>query len=173
MDKLAAHLIEKETITGKEFMKIYRAEKGLPEPEEGEEGKTADNAGRIGEKTDGNQSGGNSSAEAVNDEKREDDSQTAGEMPENENKAEDNFFSKAITIEQEKIRDSFWDSDKGSEGLFAGSQEGNGGSSGRFADEGNGQETEDESGRNDNNSDQNQGDEPVGRFSNTTGNFGG
>ena len=173
MDKLAAHLIEKETITGKEFMKIYRAEKGLPEPEEGEEGKTADDAGRIEEKTDGNQSGGNSSAEVVNAEKREDDSQTAGEMPENENKAEDNFFSKAITIEQEKIRDSFWDSDKGSEGLFAGSQEGNGGSSGRFADEGNGQETEDESGRNDNNSDQNQGDGPVGRFSNTTGNFGG
>lgn len=34
MDKLAAHLIEKETISGKEFMKIYRKEKGIPEPEE-------------------------------------------------------------------------------------------------------------------------------------------
>ena len=34
MDKLAEHLIEKETITGKEFMKIFRAEKGIPEPEE-------------------------------------------------------------------------------------------------------------------------------------------
>ena len=34
MDVLAAHLLEKETITGKEFMKIFRAEKGLPEPEE-------------------------------------------------------------------------------------------------------------------------------------------
>ena len=34
MDKLAAHLIEKETISGKEFMKIYREEKGLPDPEE-------------------------------------------------------------------------------------------------------------------------------------------
>ena len=34
MDKLAAYLIEKETITGKEFMKIFRREKGLPEPEE-------------------------------------------------------------------------------------------------------------------------------------------
>ena len=41
MDKLAAHLIEKETITGKEFMKIFRKEKGLPEPEEEEgEGST-------------------------------------------------------------------------------------------------------------------------------------
>ena len=36
MDKLAAHLIEKETISGKEFMKIYRKEKGIPEPEEKE-----------------------------------------------------------------------------------------------------------------------------------------
>lgn len=34
MDKIAAHLIEKETITGKEFMAIYRKEKGLPDPEE-------------------------------------------------------------------------------------------------------------------------------------------
>ncbi len=34
MDKIAAFLIEKETITGKEFMKIFRQEKGLPEPEE-------------------------------------------------------------------------------------------------------------------------------------------
>lgn len=34
MDKLAAFLIEKETITGKEFMTIFRQEKGLPEPVE-------------------------------------------------------------------------------------------------------------------------------------------
>ncbi len=34
MDKLAAFLIEKETITGKEFMEIYRREKGLPDPAE-------------------------------------------------------------------------------------------------------------------------------------------
>ena len=34
MDKIAEYLIEKETITGKEFMKIYRKEKGIPEPEE-------------------------------------------------------------------------------------------------------------------------------------------
>ena len=33
MDKLAQFLIEKETITGKEFMEIFRREKGLPEPE--------------------------------------------------------------------------------------------------------------------------------------------
>ena len=34
MDKLAEYLIEKETITGKEFMEIYRREKGLSEPGE-------------------------------------------------------------------------------------------------------------------------------------------
>ena len=33
MDKIAAHLIKRETITGKEFMRIYREAKGLP-PEE-------------------------------------------------------------------------------------------------------------------------------------------
>ena len=46
MDKLAAHLIEKETISGKEFMKIYRAEKGIPEPEEKKE--EADNTEESG-----------------------------------------------------------------------------------------------------------------------------
>ena len=34
MDKIAEFLIEKETITGKEFMKIFREVKGIPEPEE-------------------------------------------------------------------------------------------------------------------------------------------
>lgn len=34
MDKIAEYLIRKETITGKEFMKIFREVKGIPEPEE-------------------------------------------------------------------------------------------------------------------------------------------
>ena len=34
MDKLAAFLIERETITGREFMEIFRREKGIPDPEE-------------------------------------------------------------------------------------------------------------------------------------------
>lgn len=37
MDRLADFLIEKETITGKEFMKIFRKAKGLPEPNEKKE----------------------------------------------------------------------------------------------------------------------------------------
>ena len=39
MDKIAEFLIEKETITGKEFMKIFRELKGIPEPEEKKEEK--------------------------------------------------------------------------------------------------------------------------------------
>ena len=42
MDKLAEFLIEKETITGKEFMEIYRREKGIPEPEEKKDETTAE-----------------------------------------------------------------------------------------------------------------------------------
>ena len=34
LDKIAEYLIEKETITGKEFMKIFREVKGLPDPDE-------------------------------------------------------------------------------------------------------------------------------------------
>ena len=45
MDKLAAYLIEKETITGKEFMQIFRREKGIPEPEEDKKEETAEESG--------------------------------------------------------------------------------------------------------------------------------
>ncbi|HIQ91747.1 MAG TPA: ATP-dependent zinc metalloprotease FtsH [Candidatus Copromonas avistercoris] len=37
MDQIAEFLIEKETITGKEFMKIFRKVKGIPEPPEEEQ----------------------------------------------------------------------------------------------------------------------------------------
>ena len=37
LDKISEYLFEKETITGKEFMKMYRELKGLPEPEEKKE----------------------------------------------------------------------------------------------------------------------------------------
>ncbi len=45
LDKIAEFLIEKETITGKEFMKIFREVKGIPEPEE--EIKAAEVAAKI------------------------------------------------------------------------------------------------------------------------------
>lgn len=48
LEKIAEYLIEKETITGKEFIKMYREIKGLPEPEDekadkAEANKTDDN----------------------------------------------------------------------------------------------------------------------------------
>ena len=50
MDQIAAFLIEKETITGKEFMKIFREVKGIPEPEEGKK----EEKNRMGGEFDGN-----------------------------------------------------------------------------------------------------------------------
>ena len=44
MDKIAEFLIEKETITGKEFMKIFRELKGIPEPEEEKKEETSKEA---------------------------------------------------------------------------------------------------------------------------------
>ena len=47
LDRIAAFLIEKETITGKEFMKIFREVKGLPDPEEAEGEGQPGQTGRI------------------------------------------------------------------------------------------------------------------------------
>ena len=46
LDKISAFLIEKETITGKEFMKILREVQGVEEPEE-QDGKTVKKEMRI------------------------------------------------------------------------------------------------------------------------------
>ena len=43
LDKIAEYLIRKETITGKEFMKIFREVKGLPEEPEDSDNKNSDN----------------------------------------------------------------------------------------------------------------------------------
>ena len=48
LDKIAEYLIRKETITGKEFMKIFREVKGIPEPEEAGKEQQAGEAGREG-----------------------------------------------------------------------------------------------------------------------------
>lgn len=53
MDKIAAFLIEKETITGKEFMKIFRQVKGIPEPEE-----KNDKDGKSGKSDEGGEGDG-------------------------------------------------------------------------------------------------------------------
>ena len=46
LDEIAAYLIQKETITGKEFMRIFREVEGLPEPPE-----TAGSSDRLSEET--------------------------------------------------------------------------------------------------------------------------
>ena len=57
MDQIAAFLIEKETITGKEFMQIFRKVKGIPEPEEKAEDKAEEKPGAKPEGTAANQPG--------------------------------------------------------------------------------------------------------------------
>ena len=47
LDKIADYLFEKETITGKEFMKIFRKIKGIPEPEEAGEAEEESTAERM------------------------------------------------------------------------------------------------------------------------------
>ena len=47
LDKIADHLYENENITGKEFMRIYRELKEIPEPEESTVDITADDSARV------------------------------------------------------------------------------------------------------------------------------
>ena len=50
LDEIAEYLIKKETITGKEFMQIYRRIKGIPEPEEEKEAKAKEDEHKEDEK---------------------------------------------------------------------------------------------------------------------------
>ena len=88
MDKLAEFLIQKETITGKEFMKIYREIKGIPEPEEkkDESGKTIETKEQQEKKIDFPQNEKKES-EKDNSEALEDITLEGGE-PENQEEAE-------------------------------------------------------------------------------------
>lgn len=81
MDKIAAFLIEKETITGKEFMKIFRKVKGVPEPEEEDKTKAQESA-QIQEA---------SSGEEVSEEKASDEAEEA-EKPEQTTVGENSSF---------------------------------------------------------------------------------
>ena len=50
LDSISDYLYQKETITGKEFMKMFRDMKGLPDPDEekdGEESKEQENAQKM------------------------------------------------------------------------------------------------------------------------------
>ncbi|WP_330695607.1 ATP-dependent zinc metalloprotease FtsH [Parablautia intestinalis] len=87
MDKLAAHLIEKETISGKEFMKIYRKEKGIPEPV-GDDKEGEDQTGKENVKS--------METAAVETEENSGNSTDKGDtLPENEKAGNSNDFSGA------------------------------------------------------------------------------
>lgn len=64
LDRLAEHLVEKETITGKEFMKIYREVKGIPEEENKEEKNAEANAENVAENAEANEEKNAENAEA-------------------------------------------------------------------------------------------------------------
>ncbi len=65
MDKLADFLIEKETITGKEFMEIFRREKGLPEePPKEAEGSQGTDKTAAGQENAGHENAGQKAAES-------------------------------------------------------------------------------------------------------------
>jgi cell division protease FtsH len=89
LHRIAAYLIEKETITGKEFMEIYRREKGLPDPaeEKASEEKAEDKSEAKPEENSEN------APEAVSEEQPEQVSEVKSEtvpadIPETEDKPE-------------------------------------------------------------------------------------
>lgn len=91
MDKLAAHLIEKETISGKEFMKIYRQEKGIPEPEEEDK-----------EKKDSDTDVKAEEAENLADTEKKDADTMAEDKDDFFEKKEDTFFQQPKEAEEPK-----------------------------------------------------------------------
>ena len=67
LDKIAAFLIERETITGKEFMKIFREVKGIQDPEAEKSEENVSNASENGLETDVQAESVSNEAETDND----------------------------------------------------------------------------------------------------------
>lgn len=82
MDRIAEFLIEKETITGKEFMKIFREAKGIPEPEE--TGETEESRGSETGEEEILPAGDTAGAEAVAEVIPEEDREPEEERPDEE-----------------------------------------------------------------------------------------
>ena len=120
MDKIAAHLIEKETITGKEFMEIYCAEKGIPVPEP----KNSINKSKVDVKVDDETktSEENKDSDSVK-EANDDSNETANSDAENEAKDEVKFESENEAEEEkdnetntsEDVKDETVDEEKSEE----------------------------------------------------------
>ena len=153
MDKIAAYLIEKETITGKEFMKIYRREKGIPEPEETQEqpGKSTETQERFGFRQEsgsaqGQRADGNTAPQGVRPEQPDGRTEpAAGEQSEP--------YGQAGPVQADPNQDDWWD--QSSSGIP-------GQDMGFFRDE----EEQNEDGQ-DHKDGQNPPQGTVGRFSNT------
>ena len=67
LDKIAAFLIERETITGKEFMKIFREVKGIQDPEAEKSEENVSNSSENGLETDVQAESVSNEAETDND----------------------------------------------------------------------------------------------------------
>ena len=110
MDKIAAHLIEKETITGKEFMEIYCAEKGIPVPEPKHplnkskiDAKVDDSTKTEEEKKAGE---GEAKSEETSEEKTEDSEVKNEGSEETSEKSEDASAEPEEAPEEEKIEEA-------------------------------------------------------------------
>ena len=67
LDKISEYLFEKETITGKEFMKLYRELKGIPEPEEKQDEQIFEEEADVVEEVETEDSSENKMDELVDD----------------------------------------------------------------------------------------------------------
>ena len=121
MDKLAEYLIEKETITGKEFMEIFRREKGLPEPEKKDEEKSEeDKSETVSEKDSAAETDKKSDAEIVINES--DSSEMASVAEETSAETPEAKSEKAVTEvapEDDSDKNSDANNEDGPRGLFS------------------------------------------------------
>ncbi|MCI8268710.1 MAG: ATP-dependent zinc metalloprotease FtsH [Lachnospiraceae bacterium] len=92
MDEIAEFLIEKETITGKEFMEIFRRCKGIPDPEEKKD-------------------------ETNKDEKVENEKAGSEKTEDNKNPAEESLTKKNTEITNNTEGESGWESQNSQEDL--------------------------------------------------------
>lgn len=116
MDTLAEFLIEKETITGKEFMKIFREAKGIPEPVEevkDEEVKAEDAATEV--ETSEIETKENPELESVADAMEE----TAAESEATEEKGADTDETEEDEVQDEQLSEKE-ETPKGNVGIFSG-----------------------------------------------------
>lgn len=104
MDEIAEFLIEKETITGKEFMEIFRRCKGIPDPEE-----KKDKSGETGEDKETSEKDEPSGQTRATDEAVEGSAQvTAAE--DNKNQTEEEKGKENTGIQDNTEGESGWES---------------------------------------------------------------